>query len=109
MKAATFEEAFHKICSKYLKKYSQFDLIAHYLWFNHRDEYSWHLVDWRQTRHPAFSKLMTDREEVLKMNRPIESLMKHYYHFEFPDYAFKLIGDYYGLVTIILTFILIMC
>ena len=96
-KAKTFEEAFHKICAK--EKYSQFDIMAHYLWFHHRDEYSWHFMDWQQTKHPRFKKRMTSREEVLKMNRPIESLMKHYHHFDFPDYAFKLIGDYFCLVN----------
>ena len=99
MKAQTFEKAFHKICTKYLYKYSQFDLMANYLWFHHRDEYSWHIMDWQQTKHPRFKKRMTNRTEVLKMNRPIESLMKHYHHFDFPDYAFKIIGDYYCLVN----------
>jgi hypothetical protein len=99
MKANTFEEAFHKICSKYLFKYSQFDIMIHYLWFYHRDEYSWHIIDWQQTKNSRFSKRMTNRDEVLKMNRPIENLMKHYHHFDFPDYVFKLIGDYYCLVS----------
>ena len=99
MKAKTFEEAFHKICSKYPFKYSQFDLMGHYLWFHHRDEYSWHIIDWQQTKNCRFSKRMTNRDEVLKMNRPIENLMKHYHHFDFPDYVFKLIGDYYCLVS----------
>ena len=103
MKAATFEEAFHKICSKYLKKYSQFDLIAHYLWFDHRDEYSWHIVDWNQTRHPAFSKPMTNRKEVLAMNRPIQGVMKHGNHHTFSDNMFKLIGDYLCLVSRLIT------
>ena len=100
MKAANFEEAFHNICSKYTARYSQFDIMAHYLWFNHRDEYSWHIADWRQTRHPAFSKLMTDREEVLKMNRPIQGVMKHGNHHTFSDYIFKLSGDYLCVVSL---------
>ena len=103
MKANTFEEAFHKVCTKYLGKYSQFDMMIHYLWFHHRDEYSWHLIDWEQTRHPRFTKRMTNRKEVLSMNRPIEYLMKHYHHFHFPDFAFKLIGDYYCLVSDLLS------
>ena len=97
MKASTFEEAFHKICSNY--PYSQFDLIAHYLWFNHRDEYSWHLADWKQTHHPAFSKRMSEHEDVLAMNRPIQGIMKHGNHHTFSDYIFKLTGDYLCVVS----------
>jgi hypothetical protein len=94
MNSDTFEEAFHKICSKYNNHYSQFDLIAHYLWFHKRDEYSWHLNDWQQSKHPAFKKRMSDKEEVLKMNRPIQGLMKHGNHLVYSDYLFKLAGDY---------------
>jgi len=99
MNAKNFEEAFYKICSKYVGKYSQFDLIGHYLWFNHRDDYSWHLNDWRQSRHPAFSKLMSDRPEVLEMNRPIQGVMKHGSHHSFSDFIFKLSADYMCLVS----------
>lgn len=99
MKAKTFEQAFHKICTKYLNKYSQFDLIGHYLWFHHRDEYSWHLTDWRETGHPAFTKIMTDHKEVLEMNKPIQGVMKHAFHQTFSDYIFKLTGDYLCFVS----------
>jgi len=102
MKADTFEQAFHKICSKYPFKYSQFDLMAHYLWFYKRDEYSWHLVNWTQSRHPAFNRLMTEKKEVLEMNRPIQGVMKHGNHHVFSDYIFKLIGDYLCVVGLIL-------
>lgn len=33
MGASSFEQAFNKICTKYNHRYSQFDLIAHYLWY----------------------------------------------------------------------------
>lgn len=100
MKSDSFEEAFHKICTKYSSKYTQFDLMAHFLWFYHREEYSWHIADWRQTKHPAFTKIMTDREEVLKMNKPIQGVMKHGNHHIFSDYIFKLSGDYLCVVSI---------
>ncbi|CAM9310578.1 unnamed protein product [Pylaiella littoralis] len=41
--AATFEEAFHMICSGGM--YSQFDIMFNYLWNYKNDEYSWHLAN----------------------------------------------------------------
>jgi len=106
MKVETFEQAFYKICSQYPRKYSQFDLMIHYLWFFKRDEYSWHIVDWRQSRRPSLYKLMTEREEVLKMNRPILGVMKHTNHQKFSDYVFKYVGDFLCVVRFILFFYL---
>lgn len=100
MKSETFEEAFFKICTKYPGKYSQFDLMGHYLWFHYRDHYSWHLVDWRVSLHPGFSSLISTHPDVLKMHRPIQGVMKNGYHHVFDDIIFKLIGDYYCAVSI---------
>ncbi|CAM9373383.1 unnamed protein product, partial [Scytosiphon promiscuus] len=41
--AATFEEAFHMICSAGAKSYSQFDVILNYMWYYMRDSYAWHI------------------------------------------------------------------
>ena len=77
MKASSFEEAFYFICSRYNEKYSQFDIIVHYLWNYKRDEYSWHLVDGSVAKHLAFTKRMSEKKHVLEMNDPIIGLMKH--------------------------------
>lgn len=42
---ATFEEAFHMMCSVGPGSYSQFDIILNYMWYNRRDGYSWHIAD----------------------------------------------------------------
>lgn len=43
--AATFEEAFHMICSEGAGSYSQFEIMMNYLWYNKNDGYSWHIAD----------------------------------------------------------------
>ncbi|CAN0057751.1 unnamed protein product, partial [Scytosiphon promiscuus] len=45
MGAATFEEAFHMICSAGAGTYSQFEIILNYMWYNMRDSYAWHIAD----------------------------------------------------------------
>lgn len=94
MRTETFEQAFHKICSKLSRKYSHFDLIAHYLWFYKRDEYSWHLTDGRMAKHLSYSSLMTYKSDELRLNTPMQGIMKHINHLVFSDNIFKLIGDY---------------
>jgi len=42
---------------------------------------------------------MTEKKEVLEMNRPIQMIMKPGNHFTFSDYMFKLIGDYLCVVS----------
>jgi len=78
LKVKTFEEAWFTICTKYSQKYSQFDIIAHYLWFHQRDEYSWHFVDGNVAKHPAFAGRVTEEKNVLEKNEPIIGLMKHF-------------------------------
>lgn len=76
-----FEDAFTKILqSGFL--YSQFDLIMHFMWENHRDEYHWILRDQERVHHPAFSKRMSNHPDVLAMDLedkiiPHIGLMKH--------------------------------
>lgn len=95
MKSNSFEEAFYKICSKYnSNRYSQFDLMIHYLWNFKREEYSWHISDYEQTNHPEFSQRMTDKIEVLKANVPIASLAKHGVHLKWPTPTLDLAYDY---------------
>lgn len=78
MKARSFEEAFKMICQKYPTKYSQIDLLAHYLWHFKRNEYSWHInSDESVLKGGHFTRHMTQREEVLEKNQPIVALMKH--------------------------------
>ena len=77
MKAKTFEEAFHKICSKYVGSYSQFDIMFHYLWHYKHDEYSWHIKDAFEFKHHRMKKLVTNSERVKEKNDPIISLSKH--------------------------------
>ena len=93
MNANTFEEAFKLICSKYPNKYSQFDLLIHYLWHYKRDEYSWHIRPAMGSNHAAFQALMSDKPLVLNKNKPIIGLMKHGDHMSFYD-LFNLIYGY---------------
>lgn len=59
MGAATFEEAFHKICDNNYSAYSQFNIIANFLWKHLRDEYSWHIGSMEDA---AFKGLTKDRQ-----------------------------------------------
>lgn len=45
LSVATFEEAFHKICSEGAGSYSQFEIMMNYLWYNSNDGYAWHIAD----------------------------------------------------------------
>ena len=94
MKTLNFEDAFLKICSNFSAKYSQFDLMAHYLWNFQRDEYSWHLNDWEYSKFSGYHRRMSNKKETLNMNRPIVSLMKQGGHFGYSADLFKLIYDY---------------
>lgn len=95
MKANSFEEAFYKICSKYNNnRYSQFDLMIHYLWNHKREEYSWHINDYELTNHADFSKRMTNNKDVLNANHPIASLAKHAVHLKWPTPPQDLFYDY---------------
>ena len=94
MKAGSFEEAFKLICIKYPSRYSQFDLIVHYLWRYRRDEYSWHLINGVDVQNPIFTRLMTERKEVLELNEPIVGLMKHGRHHTYSSTIFNVIYDY---------------
>ena len=59
--AASFEDAFHILCSGRKNSYSQFDIMYNYLWYNKRDEYKWHIA-WMEsgtfTRHIETEKTM---------------------------------------------------
>lgn len=94
MKAANFEDAFLTVCSNFSAKYSQFDLMAHYLWNFKREEYSWHLNDWENSKFNGYNRRMSTKTEALDMNRPIVSLMKQAGHFGYSADLFKLIYDY---------------
>ncbi len=95
MKAKDFEEAFYLICSKYSKKYSQFDLMAHYLYMFKRDEYSWHLNDWNTAKSPAHQRRASNKSEIIKLSKPITGVIKHFN--SHPGYSldfYKVIFDY---------------
>lgn len=94
MNASSFEDAFFAICSQFKAAYSQFDLMAHYLWNFKRNEYSWHLNDWEYSKFKGYTRRMTSHSNVLAMNRPIVSLMKQAGHFVYSGDLFKLIYDY---------------
>ena len=66
----TFEEAFYLICNKYPLKYSQFDLMVHYLWKFKKDEYSRHLKDFNENKfikHEIFKKHLSENLEVISI------------------------------------------
>lgn len=95
LNAQDFNEAFNKICSKYIGAYSQWDLLAYYLWNFKRDEYSWHLRDYIGSDHPSARRRASENEKVLKANIPTISVMKHAEHNkEKTNYVFNLIYDY---------------
>ena len=94
MRTNSFEEAFKKICTKYPNEYSQFDLLVHYLWHFKRDEYTWHLNNALNSKHGAFTKLMSEKQEVLDANKPIVGLMKHGNHQVYSSKIFNVIYDY---------------
>jgi hypothetical protein len=74
-----FDAAFHRICSTY-KTYSQFDMLAFYLWRYHRDEYAWHIRDNDEAHHPALNSRMSSDPEVLAVKSPKIGVMKHQGH-----------------------------
>ncbi|CEP03575.1 hypothetical protein PBRA_009460, partial [Plasmodiophora brassicae] len=79
--AATFDDAFHTICAEYGEH--QYDLMGHYLWYAHRDDYAWHF---RAPRgHDAFQAAQSDDADVLAamQTRPAVSLMKMIGHSDF--------------------------
>lgn len=96
MKVGTFEEAFHIICSKYSGRYSQFDLLIHFLWYFKRNEYSWHIKDVQEFGHYRMPKRKTNDKDFVRMNDNIViSVAKHAGIFiNFPNYVFKLMFDY---------------
>ena len=98
MNVTTFEEAFKKICTKYPLKYSQFDLLVHYLWHFKRNEYSWHINSGPGVlKEGQFKRLMTNRSEVLEKDKPIFAVMKHANygdHVKYSSKLFELIYDY---------------
>ena len=77
-----FEEAFARLTSSGVL-YSQFDLIMHVLWEQHRDEYYWIIRDQKRVRHPGFGleSRLSESPDVLAMDRhdqiPHLGVMKH--------------------------------
>lgn len=55
----------------------QFDIIVTYLWYFHREEYSWHMRDAASAQHPALPKRHTEDPSILALNSPVVGLMKH--------------------------------
>jgi len=109
MNARTFEQAFNLICRKYYQsKYSQFDLMIHYLWMHKRDEYSWHINEYRTfiessnstEKRQIFYQRLTDDPRVIDKNRPIAAVTKHFagFHPNPVDYK-KIIYDYLCLAS----------
>ncbi|CAN0126901.1 unnamed protein product [Scytosiphon promiscuus] len=79
--AATFDEAFHMICSAGAKSYSQFNIILNYMWYNMRDSYAWHLADpdsgtFDGARMDVANRA-TDDAAALSKNIPTVLLMRH--------------------------------
>jgi hypothetical protein len=99
MKTKNFEEAFHIICSKYAAKYSQFDLIIHYLWYFKRDEYAWFIKDVVQAKYKSLPNHITKNKHVLNKNKPIIGLMKYTSHAKYSTESFNLIYDYVCLAS----------
>jgi len=107
LNASTFEEAFKFICSKLKGKYTQFDLLVHYLWKFKKDEYSWHLRDWdagKFKQHVLFHKRLSNNPKVIELNRPIIQVMKHLpiHKSTYPKFNldfFKIIYDYLCLAS----------
>jgi len=107
LNASTFEEAFKFICSKLKGKYTQFDLLVHYLWKFKKDEYSWHLRDWNAGEfkpHDHFYRRLSNNSKVIELNRPIIGVMKHLWFHKnnnpkFNLDFFKLIHDYLCLAS----------
>jgi hypothetical protein len=99
MKCNNFEEAFYKICSKYIGKYSQFDLLIHYIWYFKRDEYAWFLKDVVQANYKSLPTLITRNELILSKNKPIIGLMKYTSHAQYSTESFNLLYDYVCLAS----------
>ncbi|CAM9643137.1 unnamed protein product, partial [Hapterophycus canaliculatus] len=81
MGAATFEEAFHFLCSAGAGTYSQFEIILNFVWYNMRDGYAWHIAD---PASGAFEEISghtkaraTTNEAVLSKNVPTVLPMRH--------------------------------
>ena len=75
MKVDNFEKAFKKMCTKY-KYYCQFDIMVHYVWNHHRDEYSWHINDANTANYAYLPHRMTNNTKVLEKNDPVVYLAK---------------------------------
>lgn len=102
MEADTYDDAHYKMTRGAGKEnFSQFDVIFHYLWYFKRYEYSWHIRDAKEVKHPYYStsykmENITDKQDMMVANHPISRIMSHIGHkpLEWIKFQFAIFSDY---------------